>query len=190
MHYNHALVHLYSHATYPSTPPDDFHRMNCLAECLQATREYLATVLSQPAEWAIFRPFMYTAQLVAVLVAVSKLLLVRAQSWDTAEIWRSQSFSYILAQLVELLEQADEVSRQRIDGQGDGDGVFAKCAAKIRFIRAWFDVRVAPGASSDCTTVAGAEAENMEFQSDFAFQWQDGQFWLGLQGNDAWDIDY
>jgi hypothetical protein len=139
-------------------------------------------------------PFTASAELIAVIVAASRLLLLRnvGGEWESFTAQDLINFSIHLADLSESFHQARQLEQQRSAGNKLGISIplngskdpFTRYIEKIVFVKTWFERRIAAQGEiglaptmDDTGGLAASLAEN-----------GDNQFWLGLLGNDAWNF--
>lgn len=205
LHYNYTLVRLYEPATWLPSPPTEpnasFLRCQCLLYCLQAARSFFNVLLTSTAEDLLSRAFVSSAELVGVLVTASRLLLLDADDWNHEIARQTLDLSSILEQLVAAFTAAGLVRKQQyaLDGGGAGSGglrdddsgeededLFTKYVNKVKWIKVWFDSRVGGGVASDDHGGGGDILPDIWALEENA----GNQFWLGMMGNNFWDIDF
>lgn len=190
---------MYEPAINLTDPPPNqasFYRPQCLHYCLQAAKSYFTTLLSLPLEGWIYRPFVSSAELLAVIVTVSRLLLLEADGWDLSIARQTLDFPGILQSLVEQFHLATAMQQERngrgtpvLDetGQPMDKDPFLKCADKVDFIKHWYLSRITGEHS-----MAPDEFEQRMFPEDWSVSSTSGDnhFWPGSWPHGNWGIEF
>lgn len=199
---NYVLVRLYLPASY-LTPPSDKtaadHQLQCMLYCLQAARSFFATILSIGPEGFLSRAFASFAELLFVLVAASRLLLVEIEGWDLDEARRMFDFPSTLKSLISTFKAVISLRNQRAveaavtfgvsltpDNSGDEkEDRWYKYATKLDWIKTWFETRVSggpeiPGEPQEMSGPTGWLHGNQTLSP----------FMFGFLGDDNWNLDF
>ncbi len=167
--------------------------MQCLLYCLQAGKSYFSTLLSLPTEGWLYRPFVSSAELLSVVITMSRLLLLDAEGWDLNLARQTLDLAAVSQSLIEQFQVAsallyERLGRQAPDGSGElvEEDMFLKYAGKMDFIRNWFIARIAGEAS-----MAPSELEQGLLPEDWSLLANgDNQLWLGLLPQGNWHLNF
>ncbi|KAI1084940.1 hypothetical protein F5B20DRAFT_520336 [Whalleya microplaca] len=201
--HSYVLVRLYLPATYLSPSTDEVtlqHQLKCMQYCLKAAKSFFTTVLSMNIEGIFLRTFASFAEILFVMIAASRLLLLEVQGWDLVEARRTLDFPAILESLISAFKSAISLRNQRAaeaaatfgimptpDNLGDEkDDRFYTYIKKLQGIKSWFETELSRGSRSPVESSQQADGPNgwsREIQP-----WN--QFTLGLLGNESWDFDF
>ncbi|KAI0164548.1 hypothetical protein GGR52DRAFT_582239 [Hypoxylon sp. FL1284] len=197
--HNYVLVRLYLPASYHSLPPDGFAaecQIQSMLHCLQAARSYFTTVLSVGPEGFLFRSFTSFAELVFVMVASSRLLLVEIEGWDLAEARQILDLPSTLDSLISTFKGVISLRNQRAaeaaatfgvsivpDNAGDEkDDRWNKYAMKVEWIKNWFEAQLLGGSG-----IPGDPNAPYEWPKENQIL---TPFMFGLLGDDRWNIEF
>ncbi|KAI2627355.1 hypothetical protein GGS26DRAFT_561496 [Hypomontagnella submonticulosa] len=206
--HNYVLVRLYLPASTLSPPPDQtaaYQQRQCMLYCLQAAKSFFATILSIPPDGYLIRTFISFSEILFVLVAASRLLLVEIEGWDLNEARRMFDFPSTMDSLVSTLKDLVNLRVQRAaDAAAEGAAIFGtrytpdgaedvkedrffKYATKLEWIKNWFETQSLGGpvvqGPGEPPTPSGPSnwAPNNQTWSPFMF---------GFLGDDNWNIDF
>ncbi|KAI1136177.1 hypothetical protein F5Y05DRAFT_405463 [Hypoxylon sp. FL0543] len=200
--HNCVLVRLYLPASNLSRPTDEVaahHQQQCMLYCLQAATSFFAAVLSMGPEAFLFRSFASFSDMLFVLVAASRLLLVEIEGWDLEEARRTLDLPATLQGLISIFRSVVSLRNQRAaeaavrfgvnltpdTSDDEKDDRFLKYATKLEWIKNWFEAQLSRDAG-----VAG-EPQARSGPSNWA---PENQAWspfiFGLLGDPNWNIEF
>ncbi|KAI1762585.1 hypothetical protein GGR53DRAFT_500812 [Hypoxylon sp. FL1150] len=200
--HNYVLVRLYLPASYLSPPSDAVaaeYQLQCILYCLQAARSFFATILSIGQEGFLFRSFTSYHEILFVLVAASRLLLVEIDGWDLDEARRIFDFPSILESIISTFKGIINLRNKRAteaaatygvsltpDNVGDEkDDRWFKYAIKLEWIKNWFEAQLSGGFGipGDPDAENGPVNWSQENQTLSPFM-------FGFLGDDNWNMEF
>ncbi|KAL7623431.1 hypothetical protein AAE478_007113 [Parahypoxylon ruwenzoriense] len=196
------FVRLYLPASYLSQPLDEVaaqHQRQCMLNCLQAARSFFSAIISMGAEGFLFRSFISFSQILFVLVATSRLLLVEIEGWDLEEARRMLDFPSTLDSLISAFEivinlrnqrAAEAAAKFRVSWAPDipsdeKDDRFYKYSVKLQWIKNWFESQLSGGPRDPGETGPSINTNNWVPENH---SWN--PFLLGFLGDDNWNIEF
>ncbi|KAI0006637.1 hypothetical protein F4779DRAFT_629678 [Xylariaceae sp. FL0662B] len=201
--YNYVLVRLYLPATYLSPSADEIalqHQLKCMDYCLQAARSFFTTILSMNVEGFLLRTFSSFIEILFVMIAASRLLLLEVQGWDLDKARRVIDFPAILESLISAFASAISLRNHRAaeaaatfgivltpDNLDDEkDDRFYKYIKKLQWIKSWFESQLSGDSRSPAEPSQSAGNDNSWRRE--IHPWK--QLTLGLPWDESWDIDF
>ncbi|KAI0842461.1 hypothetical protein F5Y06DRAFT_284609 [Hypoxylon sp. FL0890] len=200
--HNCVLVRLYLPASNLSRPTDEVaahHQQQCMLYCLQAARSFFATVLSMGQEAFLFRTFASFSDMLFVLVAASRLLLVEIEGWDLEAARQTLDLPATLQGLISIFRSMITLRNQRAAEAAATFGVdltpdtsddekndrFSRYAAKLEWIKNWFEAQLSrgPGVLGEPHPCSGPSNWAPENQA-----WN--PFMFGFLGDPNWNIEF
>ncbi|OTB01456.1 hypothetical protein M426DRAFT_323472 [Hypoxylon sp. CI-4A] len=191
--HSYVLVRLYLPASNLSSPPDEVaaqQQRQCMLYCLQAASTFFTTILSMGPEAFLYRSFASFSEILFVLVAASRLLLVEIEGWDLAEARRMLDFPANLEGIITIFKDTSVLQRQRARedvtafGPDDGDR-FYQYATKLQWIKDWFETQLSNElhvpSEPQATSSSGTWAPENQSWNPFMF---------GFLGDDNWNIEF
>ncbi|KAI5856176.1 hypothetical protein GGS23DRAFT_617875 [Durotheca rogersii] len=201
--HNYVLVRLYLLASYSSQPSDEVlaqHQRQCMLYCLQAARSFFSASLATGPESFYQRSFSSFAEILFVLVAASRLLLVEIDLWDLASARQTLDLPATIDEIIACLETAVDLHGQELveaaarsggawalDGSGDmRSGTFCKYIVKLQWIKNWFESQLSLGARGGGDEPHVTSGTN-NWQPESA-AWN--PFLVGYMADTDWGIDF
>ncbi|KAI0853098.1 hypothetical protein F5Y00DRAFT_225415 [Daldinia vernicosa] len=205
--HNYVLVRLYLPASSLSPPQDEVTaqlQRQCMLYCLQAARSFFATIVSIGTEGFIYRSFTSFSEILFVLVAASRLLLVEIDGWDLAEARKTFDFPATLESVISTFKNITDLEGQRAAEAAATFGVkftpdtaddittdrFYKYATKLEWIKHWFSTQLTlvPGVGLPGEPQVVSGASNWAPWAPYNQSWS--PFMFGFLGDDNWNIDF
>ncbi|OTB16481.1 hypothetical protein K445DRAFT_316754 [Daldinia sp. EC12] len=205
--HNYVLVRLYLPASCLSPPQDEVAaqlQRQCVLYCLQAARSFFATIVSIGTEGFLFRSFTSFAEILFVLVAASRLLLVEIDGWDLAEARKIFDFPATMESLISTFKNIINLETQRAAEAAATFGVkftpdttddlktdrFYKYATKLDWIKHWFSTQLTlvPGVGLPGEPQIVGGVSNWAPGAPLNQSWS--PFMFGFLGDDNWNIDF
>ncbi|KAI1372905.1 hypothetical protein F4677DRAFT_431152 [Hypoxylon crocopeplum] len=201
--HSHVLVRLYLPASNLSAPSDKVaaqQQLQCMLYCLEAARSFFATILTLSTENFLFRPFISFSEMLFVLVAASRLLLVEIEGWDLDKARRMLDLPSTLDSLISAFKNVIVLRNQRAaeaaaslgatlipDNLGDEKGDrFYHWAGKLEWIKNWFEAQV-----SQRSGIIPGEPQTTDAPNYWAPENQTwNPFMFGYLGDDNWNIEF
>ncbi|KAI1806039.1 hypothetical protein F4811DRAFT_551231 [Daldinia bambusicola] len=205
--HNYVLVRLYLPASSLSPPQDELAahlQRQCMLYCLQAAQSFFAAVVSIGTEGFTYRSFTSFAEILFVLVAASRLLLVEIDGWDLIEARKVFDFPAAIESIISTFKNVVNFEAQRAAESAANFGVkfrpdteedlksdrLYKYATKLEWIKHWFSTQV--------TLVPGVGLlgePQLVGSSNIWAPWAPhnqswGPFMFGFLGDDNWNIDF
>ncbi|KAI1467996.1 uncharacterized protein F4812DRAFT_428400 [Daldinia caldariorum] len=205
--HNYVLVRLYLPASSLSPPQDEVAahlQRQCMLYCLQAAQSFFATIVSIGTEGFLYRSFTSFAEILFVLVAASRLLLVEIDGWDLIEARKMLDFPAAIESIMSAFKNVINFEAQRAAESAANFGVkftpdtaedlkgdrLYRYATKLEWIKHWF--------STQLTLVPGVGLSGepqMAGSSNIWAPWAPhnqswGPFMFGFLGDDNWNIDF
>lgn len=205
--HNYVLVRLYLPASSLSPPQDEVAaqlQRQCMLYCLQAARSFFATIVSIGTEGFLYRSFTSFSEILFVLVAASRLLLVEIDGWDLAEARKTFDFPATMESVISTFKNIINLEGQRAAEAAATFGVnftpdtaddiktdrFYKYATKLEWIKSWFSTQLTLvpdiGLPGEPQIVSGSS--NWAPWAPYNQAWS--PFMFGFLGDDNWNIDF
>ncbi|KAI1416121.1 hypothetical protein F5Y13DRAFT_177722 [Hypoxylon sp. FL1857] len=200
--HNYVLVRLYLPASNLSRPTDEVaahHQQQCMLYCLQAARSFFATVLSMGPEAFLYRSFTSFSDMLFVLVAASRLLLVEIEGWDLHEARQTLDLAATLHDLISNFKAVIKLRNQRAaeaaatfgvsltpdTSDDEKDDRFYRYATKLEWIKNWFEAQLSGGPAAPGEPQAGNGPSNWAPENQ---AWN--PFMFGFLGDPNWNIEF
>ncbi|KAI1657196.1 hypothetical protein F4813DRAFT_360617 [Daldinia decipiens] len=205
--HNYVLVRLYLPASSLSPPQDEVAaqlQRQCMLYCLQAARSFFVTIVSIGTEGFLYRSFTSFSEILFVLVAASRLLLVEIDGWDLAEARKTFDFPATMESVISTFKNIISLEGQRAAEAAATFGVnftpdtaddiktdrFYKYATKLEWIKSWFSAQLTlvPGVGLPGEPQIVSGSSNWAPWAPYNQAWN--PFMFGFLGDDNWNIDF
>ncbi|KAI0108235.1 hypothetical protein F4814DRAFT_427279 [Daldinia grandis] len=205
--HNYVLVRLYLPASSLSPPQDEVAaqlQRQCMLYCLQAARSFFATIVSIGTEGFLYRSFTSFSEILFVLVAASRLLLVEIDGWDLVEARKTFDFPATMESVISTFKNIINLEGQRAAEAAATFGVgftpdtaddiktdrFYKYATKLEWIKHWFSTQLTlvPGVGLPGEPQIVSGSNNWAPWAPHNQAWS--PFMFGFLGDDNWNIDF
>lgn len=112
-----ALIQLHLPMTYatPDTEGCSRLRLECLGHCLQASRTFTSMAKFYSPDGFLYAPFTTLVDMISMLIAISRLLLVNIDGWDLREARKTIDLKAGIDEVLVKMKAADEVKRKRVE---------------------------------------------------------------------------
>ncbi|KAI0509389.1 hypothetical protein F5B22DRAFT_616878 [Xylaria bambusicola] len=114
--HNSAIVQLHLPMTYIAPKNETVCRiqLECMQHCLRAARAFVSRVMSFSPDAMLYAPFTTLADVMFMLIASSRLLVVCIEGWDLKEARRAMNLKPVLMELKNKLTAASKVRAARL----------------------------------------------------------------------------
>ncbi|MCJ1433461.1 hypothetical protein MMC27_002823 [Xylographa pallens] len=163
------------------------HRAETLSSCLSSTISFFESYFRLPAALysrLTFAPWLHMGYAV---ITACRLLFLDVNDWDVLDARKLLDFADILKQVCERFEEAGNIELANRHAPPYGDNAFLQYAKRLRWVKAWYDSKVA--AESNPAT---SKPQNMSFSalegemSLMDFMSVDDAFWQDFKVD--WDF--
>ena len=89
-------------------------QLESMQHCLQATRAFIGRVISFSPDGLLYAPFTTFADLLSVIIAVSRLLVVKINGWGLSEARKSLDLKAMITELKLKVATARQVKAARV----------------------------------------------------------------------------
>lgn len=90
-------------------------RLECLGHCLQASRTFTSMVKFYSPDGFLYAPFTTLVDMISMLIAISRLLLVNIDGWDLREARKTIDLKAGIDEVLVKMKAAAEVKRKRVE---------------------------------------------------------------------------
>ncbi|KAI0143104.1 hypothetical protein GGR57DRAFT_369355 [Xylariaceae sp. FL1272] len=169
------LLHLYMPMTYMTPRSEEVSKvqLECMVYCLQTGRTFASMLQTLGAEGFLFTPFTTLSDIITLLIALCRLLLIDIQGWDLKAARDSIDMSAFFETLTSKLIEAGKIKEERIrvtatsnpscyipDGpsEPEEDSIYV-LSKRISMIRDWYECQTA----SDGDSMSNVPARSHEY---------------------------
>ncbi|KAI3334141.1 hypothetical protein F4824DRAFT_468857 [Ustulina deusta] len=114
--HNNAIVQLHLPMTYVAPESEGASRvqLECLQHCLQASQRLVDMVKSFSPDGMLYAPFTTFADLISMLIATSRLLLVNINGWDLKKARQSVDLKTVINELIGKVTMANKIKVAKV----------------------------------------------------------------------------
>ncbi|KAJ3556407.1 hypothetical protein NPX13_g10142 [Xylaria arbuscula] len=114
--HNSAIVQLHLPMTYvvPENETVSRVQLESMQHCLQAARAFIGRVISFSPDGMLYAPFTTLADLLSVIIAISRLLVVRIDGWDLTQARKSLDLKAMITELKIKMTTGSKVKAARL----------------------------------------------------------------------------
>ncbi|KAI0402192.1 hypothetical protein F4802DRAFT_576852 [Xylaria palmicola] len=111
-----ALIQLHLPMTYaiPDSEQSTRLQLECLQHCLRASRTFVSMVKSFSPDGFLYAPFTSLTDILSMLIATSRLLLLDIDGWDLKEARQSIDLRPAMDELIAKLTEAGKIKAERV----------------------------------------------------------------------------
>ncbi|KAF2973060.1 hypothetical protein GQX73_g614 [Xylaria multiplex] len=116
LHHN-ALIQLHLPMTYivPESEQTLRLQLECMKYCFQASQKFVSMAKSFSPDGFLYAPFTTLTDIISMLIATSRLLLVEVDGWDLDEARKNINLKSAIDEVAEKLSVADRVKVERLE---------------------------------------------------------------------------
>ncbi|MCJ1393791.1 hypothetical protein MMC18_006667 [Xylographa bjoerkii] len=149
LHYHIVEIHLYeiglSDTHNSSYNTHALGRLEIIWACLTALRSFFEAYIAIPTQNYYNLPFSEWVQFAYAIIVLSKLTFLQEDFWDAPFTQQTLDLFEILDQAAARFEEAEKTVT--VDGMPiEENGLFSRWARKIRWVKAWYETKLPPGA--------------------------------------------
>ncbi|KAI1420535.1 hypothetical protein F5Y12DRAFT_772432 [Xylaria sp. FL1777] len=114
--HNSAIVQLHLPMTYvvPDSAAVSRLQLECLQHCLRTSQKFVSMVRSFSPDGLLYAPFSTLTDLISMLIAMSRLLLVNIDGWDLKQARQSMDLREIIDEILVKLTEGKRVKDVRV----------------------------------------------------------------------------
>ncbi|KAH8807091.1 hypothetical protein F5884DRAFT_788514 [Xylogone sp. PMI_703] len=160
--------------------PSDFQRLEVLYACLEAVMNFFENFLDIPPGSYWNFSLIHFSHLAHALGVLQRLTFFEDQTWDLHYVSEKLSFTRIIDQLCERVEEAQSYGGTEPSNNPESNNVFAHAASKLRKLNAIFEAQFA-SINSTINQIGSLDTGDMMNLDNAVGSWE--QDWFDIVGH-------